>query len=90
MRLMDCVTAAAADVQVYLPAKGVYRLPGAGRFTETLARTPVRYVLHDCMTVLLTRLSASQLDLIGKSVAAIRLPYQDFWVEWRENLALRR
>lgn len=84
MRLLDHVAQCTAPFLVRQQCGDVWRLTGAGDFSQAVTHCPLRFVLTDELVRVCVELAYSQGDELCGCLDLVRLPAEWLWVEWSE------
>ena len=83
MRFLDAVAQAREAIAVACPGDAtVWRFPGADVLASELSLCPLRYVLHDDVTAVCTRLAFEDDTILGSSIELVRIPAPTLWIEF--------
>jgi hypothetical protein len=84
MRLMDCLANTREPFHVVRNGR-VFEIAGAAAYSEDLKACPLRYALDDSVAEVCLRLLDTDRGMLDPANSLLRLPAENFWVEWREE-----
>lgn len=84
MLLLDHIAQCTDPFVVAQRDGGIWRLPGASDFAQTLKDCPLRYVLTDDLVRTCTALGFSEGEEISGCLDLLHLPAERLWIEWNE------
>jgi hypothetical protein len=83
--LLDVVALSRSPLLVRNGA-ATWRLPSACDFSGAVVRSPLRYVLTDELLRLCVELAYSEGDELASCLDLVRLPAEQLWLEWRDDV----
>ncbi|WP_447929953.1 hypothetical protein [Sphingopyxis fribergensis] len=85
MRLMDCVTCCTGENLRVAHGGKIFEIAGASAYADAVRSCPLRYVLDDVVTDVCFQLLDTDRGMLNPANALLRVPAQQFWVEWFED-----